>query len=130
MDLILGGTFLKQSMYLPGNVIEHEKFLCESKCESGLQKGPAPAGIARPASRCGQRLAATGMRRLDEISGGGRTPARLRTKPGQHRTARGSAVRKHTQVGPRMGREVALVPMRIIISNRYARVLRSTMFRM
>jgi hypothetical protein len=130
MDLILGGTFLKQSMYLPGNVIEHEKFLCESKCESGLQKGPAPAGIARPASRCGQRLAATGMRRLDEISGGGRTPARLRTKPGQHRLARGGAVGKHTQVVTGMGREVALVPMRTINSNRYARVLRSTACRM
>jgi hypothetical protein len=122
--------FLKQFVCLPGYVIEHEKFLCESNFESGLQKGPAFAGIAQSSSRHRQKLAATGMRRLVELSGGGKSPARFRAKPGQHSTARGGAVGKHPQVVTSMGREVALVPMRTIISNRYARVLRSTMFRM
>jgi hypothetical protein len=125
-----GGIFLKQSGCLPGYGIEHEKFIRENKSESGIQKGPALAGIAQSSGRDRQELAATGMRRLDEISGGGRTPALFRAKPGQHRPARGGAVGKHTQIGPRMGREVALVPMRAIISNHYARVLRSTAFRM
>jgi hypothetical protein len=126
----MGDPFLKQSGCLPGYGIEHEKFIRENKSESGLQKGPALAGIARSSGRHRQKLVATGMHRLDEVSGGGRTPAQFRAKLGQHRLARGGAVGKHTQVGPRMGREVALVPMRTIISNRYARVLRSTMFRM
>jgi len=90
---------------LPGYGIEHEKIFRKSECESGLQKGPALAGVARSANRCGRELAATGMRRLVEVSGGGRTPAPYRAKPGQHRPARGSAVGKHTQIGPRMGRE-------------------------
>jgi hypothetical protein len=122
--------FLKQSGWLPGYGIEHENIFRKSECESGLQKGPAFAGVARPSGRHGPELAAARMRRLVEISGGGRTPALFRAKPGQHRLARGGAVGKHTQVGPRMGREVALDPMRAIISNRYARVLRSTAFRM
>jgi hypothetical protein len=126
----MGGTFLKQFGCLAGYGIEHEKFIRESKCESGLQKGSALAGIARPSHRCGQELAATGMCRLVEISGGGKAPAHFWAKPGQHRPARGGAVGKHTKIGPRMGRETALVPMRAIISNRYARVLRSTAFRM
>jgi hypothetical protein len=126
----MGGTFLKQFMRLPGYGIEYDKFIRENKSESGLQKGPALAGVAWPANRCGQKLAATGMRRLDEISDGGKAPARFRVRPQHRHPARGGAVGKHTQIGPRMGREVALVPMRTIISNRYARVLRSTAFRM
>jgi hypothetical protein len=63
----MGGTILKQFVPLPGYGIEHEKVIRENKCESGLQKGPAPAGIARPASRCGQELAAARMHRLVEI---------------------------------------------------------------
>jgi hypothetical protein len=55
--------------------LEYEKFFCESKCESGLQKGPAPAKVARPSNRCGQELAAVGMCRLVEISGGSKAPA-------------------------------------------------------
>ena len=109
--VIMGGTFLKQSVRLPGYGygIEHEKFFCESKCESGLQNGPAPAKAARPSNRCGQELAATGMRRLVEISGGDKAPARFRAKPSQHRhPARGSAAGKCAGVVPDMGREVAL----------------------
>jgi hypothetical protein len=121
--------FLKQFIRLPGYGIEHEKFIRENKSESGLQKGPAAAGIAQSSGCHRQKLAATGMRRLDEDSGGGRTPAQFRAKPGQHCPARGGAVGEQTQIGPRLGREVALVPMRTIISNRYARVLRSTVFR-
>jgi hypothetical protein len=130
MELILGGTLLKQSGYLPGYEIEHEKFIRENKCESGLQKGPALAGVAQSSGRYRQKLAATGLRRLVEVSGGSRTPALYRAKPGQHRLARGGAVGKHTKIGLRMDWKVALVPMRTIISNRYARVLRSTAFRM
>jgi hypothetical protein len=126
----MGGTILKQFVPLPGYGIEHEKVFRESKSESGLQTGPAPAGIAGPASRCGQELAATGMRRLVEISGGGKAPVRFRDKCCKNRPARGGAVGEHTKIGPRMGREVALVPMHTINSNRYARVLRSTAFRM
>jgi len=126
----MGGTFLKQSGCLPGYGTEHEKIYRENKSESGLQKGPALVGIAQSFSRYRQKLAATGMRRLVEVSGGGKARVRFRGRPGQHRPARGSAVGKHTQVVTGMGREVALVPMRAIISNRYARVLRSTAFRM
>ena len=46
--------FLKQFMCLPGYGIEHEKFLRENKCESGLQKGPALAGVARSAAAAGR----------------------------------------------------------------------------
>ena len=102
---VMGDPFLKQSGCLPGYGIEHEKFIRENKSESGLQKGPALAGIAQSSGRDWQKLAATGMRRLDEVSGGGRTPAQFRAKPGQHRSARGGAVGKHTQDGSRMGRE-------------------------
>jgi hypothetical protein len=91
----MGGTFLKQSVRRPGYGIEHEKFFCESKCESGLQNGPAPAKAARPSNRWGQELAAPGMRRLVDISGGDKAPARFRAKPSQHRhPARGSAAGK------------------------------------
>jgi hypothetical protein len=68
----MGGIFLKQSGHLPGYEIEHDKFIRENKSESGLQNGPALAGITRPAHWCGPELVAVGMRRLDEISGGGK----------------------------------------------------------
>jgi hypothetical protein len=121
--------FLKQSMRLPGYGIEYEKIFRESKCESGLQKGPAFAGVARSSNRCGQELAAAGMCRLVEISGGDKATAQFGAKPCQHRPARGGAVGKYTEVVTSLGREAALVPMHTIISNRYARVLRSTVFR-
>jgi hypothetical protein len=131
MELISGGTFLKQSGRLPGYGIEHEKFFRKSKSESSLQKGPALASVARPSNQHRQELAATRMRRLDEISGGGKAPNQFRAVSGQRRhPARSGTVGKHSKIGPRMGREVALVPMRAIISNRYARVLHSTAFRM
>ena len=101
----MGATFLKQFVRLPGYGIEYEKLIRENKCEFSLQKGPALAGVARASNRCGQELAAVRMRRLDEISGGGKAPAQFRTKPCQHRPACGDAVGKHAQVGPRMGRE-------------------------
>jgi hypothetical protein len=72
---VCGGTFLKQSVRLPGYGIEHEKVFRENKCESGLQKGPALAGVAWSSSRHGQELAAVRMRRLAEISGGGKATA-------------------------------------------------------
>jgi hypothetical protein len=124
----MGRTFLKQSGRLPGYEIEHEKFIRENKSESGLQNGPALAGIAQSSSRDRQELAATGMRRLVEISSGGQAPAKFRAKPGQHRPQCGGAVGKYPQVVPRMGREEFLAFMRATISNRYARVLRSTVF--
>jgi hypothetical protein len=68
----MGGTFLKQSMRLPGYGIEHEKLIRENNSESGLQNGPALAGVARPSNRCGRELAAARMRRLDESSSGGK----------------------------------------------------------
>jgi hypothetical protein len=121
---------LKQSRQLAGYGIEHEKFIRENKSESGLQKGPALAGVARPASRRGPELAANRMRRLVKISDGGKATNQFQAWPGRHRPARGGAVGKHTQVVTGMGRKAVLVPMRAIISNRYARVLRSTAFRM
>jgi hypothetical protein len=102
----VGGNCLKQSVRLPGYGIEYEKFYRENKSESGLQKGPAFAGVARSSNRCGQELAAARMRQLVEISSCDKAPVRFRAKPGRHRpVAGGSAVGKHTQVGPRMGRE-------------------------
>ena len=128
---VMGDPFLKQSGCLPGYGIEHEKVIRENKSESGLQKGPALVGIAQSFSRYRQKLAATGMRRLVEVSGGNKTPAQFQASLCRHRPpARGGAAGKYARVVTGMGREVALVPMRAIISNRYARVLRSTAFRM
>jgi hypothetical protein len=121
-------NFLKQSGRLPGYEIEHEKFMRENECESGLQTGPAVAGFTGPANRCGQELATAWMRRLVEVSDAGKAPVQFRARPGQPRPARGGAAGKHTQIVTGMVQEAALVSMRAIISNRYARVLRSTMF--
>jgi hypothetical protein len=71
----MGRTFLKQFVRRPGYGIEYETFFRASKCESGLQKVPAPANAARPFNRCGQELATVGMCRLVEISGGSKAPA-------------------------------------------------------
>ena len=88
----MGGTFLKQSECLPGYGVEHEKFIRENESESGFQKGPALAGVARSFSRYRQELAATRMRRLVEISSGGKAPVQFRAKNRQHRHACGGAV--------------------------------------
>jgi hypothetical protein len=67
--------------------LEYEKFFCESKCESGLQNGPAPAKVARRSNFCGREGTAAGMRQRVEKPGGGKTPSRLRAVPGQRRLA-------------------------------------------
>jgi len=79
---VYSGTFLKQSVRLPGYGIEHEKFIRERKSESGLKKGTAAAGIARPSNRHGQELVAAWMRRLVKISAGSKVTARFRARLG------------------------------------------------
>jgi hypothetical protein len=67
--------------------LEYEKFFCESKCESGLQNGPAPAKAARPSNLCGREGTAARMCQRVEKPGGDKTPVRLRAEPGQRRLA-------------------------------------------